>query len=226
MTKDWGELRLALQELVLELHQNEDERIRKGLIDLVSAITGGFQFEIHRITKKEAIAYLKKQKDAFENGRQFGIMQEQVRQELELPNEKQEEKQPISFNEPYNPDEYEVVIEGNAISLKRKEQKPVEWSEEDEKRIKHIKNHLEFLVKNHIGIPEYNTLEDKLILESEIRRLENRFKSLRPSWKPSEEQMRGLKFFLDFHRSQRNAGTTNWREYDAVESIYKHLKKL
>lgn len=37
--------------------------------------------------------------------------------------------------------------------------------------------------------------------------------------------MKGLKFFLDFHRPQRNAGTTNWREYDAVESLYEQLKK-
>ena len=47
-----------------------------------------------------------------------------------------------------------------------------------------------------------------------------------PSWKPSKEQMKGLKFFLDFHRPQRNAGTTNWQEYDAVESLYNQLKKL
>lgn len=44
-------------------------------------------------------------------------------------------------------------------------------------------------------------------------------------WKPTEEQMNGLKFFLDYHRSQRNAGTTNWREYDAVESLYEQLNK-
>lgn len=38
--------------------------------------------------------------------------------------EEQKEQKPISFNEPYNPDDYEVVIEGNATGLRRKEQKP------------------------------------------------------------------------------------------------------
>ena len=39
--------------------------------------------------------------------------------------ERQKEQKPISFNEPYNPDEYEVVMEGNATSLKLKEQKSI-----------------------------------------------------------------------------------------------------
>lgn len=46
------------------------------------------------------------------------------------------------------------------------------------------------------------------------------------AWKPTEEQIKGLKFFLDFHRPQRNAGTTNWKEFDAVESLYEQLKKF
>ena len=35
----------------------------------------------------------------------------------------QKEQKPDTFNEPYNPDDYEVVTEGNATILKRKEQK-------------------------------------------------------------------------------------------------------
>ena len=46
-----------------ELAESEDERIRKGLIEVVSDIAGGWPFEEHRITKKEALAYLKKQKE-------------------------------------------------------------------------------------------------------------------------------------------------------------------
>lgn len=42
-------------------------------------------------------------------------------------------QKPATFSEPYNPDDYEVVLEGNATSLRRKEQKPAEWSEEDER---------------------------------------------------------------------------------------------
>ena len=101
-----------------------------------------------------------------------------------------------------NEDEYRLV-----------EHKPAEWNEEDERirqgLIEMYKN--EHLVSVPIGVHAKDI----------IRFLEN----LRPSWKPSEEQMRGLKFFLDFHRSQRNAGTTNWREYDSVESLYEQLLK-
>ena len=39
---------------------SEDERIRNGLIKVVSDIAGGWPFEKHRITKKEAITYLEK----------------------------------------------------------------------------------------------------------------------------------------------------------------------
>ena len=39
---------------------SEDERIRKGLIEVVSDIAGGWPFEKHRITKKEAITYLER----------------------------------------------------------------------------------------------------------------------------------------------------------------------
>ena len=48
--------------------------------------------------------------------------------ELGLPSscDFQKEQKPKTFNEPYNPDEYEVVMEGNATGLKRKEQKPIE----------------------------------------------------------------------------------------------------
>ena len=60
--------------------------------------------------------------------------------------EKQKEQKQTSFNEPYNPDEYEVVMEGNATSLKRKEQKPAEWSEEDEKKIHFLARLIELQV--------------------------------------------------------------------------------
>ena len=38
----------------------------------------------------------------------------------------EEEQKPISFYEPYTPDDYEAVMEGNATSIRRKQQEPVE----------------------------------------------------------------------------------------------------
>ena len=138
-----------------QLNENEDERIRKYLIEELKAAksVGELKFIIPQPTREECIAYLEKQKydrmkpiydaresfesalekawndyhngyenvdkleddyvecahakgfregylfgiekqkDAFENGRQLGIMQEQARQELGWPDEKKKEHQ-------------------------------------------------------------------------------------------------------------------------------------
>lgn len=48
----------------------------------------GYDMDTLVVHLRKAFAALEKQKDAFENGRQLGIMQEQARQELEWPYEK------------------------------------------------------------------------------------------------------------------------------------------
>lgn len=121
--------------------------------------------------------------------------------------EKQKEQKPTSFNEPYNPDEYEVVMEGNATSLKRKERNPT-WSEEDEK-----------MFCNLIGI-----MEGKMgVLPGGWKKyvdwMKNRYKYAfpMPHWKPSEEQMKALAFVID---SDKPYCLPN------LESLYNDLKKL
>ena len=92
--------------------------------------------------------------------------------------EKQKEQMLTSFNEPYNPDDYEVIMGENTTSLKQKEQKPAEWSEEDEKDMAHIIQILDDCYaygKHDLSKTDHENLVNKL-------------KSLRPSWKPSEEQ--------------------------------------
>ena len=56
-------IREGFETLIPELRESDDERIRKGLIEVVSDIAGGWPFEEHRITKKEALAYLERQKE-------------------------------------------------------------------------------------------------------------------------------------------------------------------
>jgi len=53
----------VLEDILPQLRESEDERIRKGLIEVVSDIAGCWPFEEHRITKKEALAYLERQKE-------------------------------------------------------------------------------------------------------------------------------------------------------------------
>ena len=88
----------------------------------------------------------------------------------EIPSEEQKGQKPVSFYEPYNPDDYEVVMGENTTSLKQKEQKPAEWSEEDEKYLNRVIN----LWVNDFG-------EDSDTVKW--------LKSLRPSWKPSEDEL-------------------------------------
>ena len=101
---------------------------------------------------------------------------------------------------------------------KEKEQKPVpiscshgngtqaEWSEEDEDFINMLILHFNYLIdKGGDSVETYKSYIKKL-------------KSLRPSWKPSEEQMNGL------------AHAINLDVYDAkrygLDSLYNDLKKL
>ena len=95
-------------------------------------------------------------------------------------------------------EEYEQLI-------KQKEQKPAEWSEEDEKRLNAVVELLENTSAIH---PNYS--RRKLIIW---------LKSLRPSWKPSEVQMDALKELID------DAHRDGWVTPGATE-LYENLKRL
>lgn len=122
--------------------------------------------------------------------------------------ERQKEQKPISFNEPYNPDDYEVVIKGNATGLKKKEQKP-EWSEEDNKNLGEI---LGVVYEASCGI--YRPFE-----RDTYKRWESWLKSLRPSWKPKGQQ-------LDCLRHMINVSTVGKIDKQLVQDLYEQLKTL
>lgn len=56
------------------------------------------------------------------------------------------------------------------------------------------------------------------------RGIEDTLKFLRSHWKPSKEQMRSLKFFLNLHHSQAVCATTEWKEYSGLKSLYTDLQ--
>lgn len=115
----------AAEYIFPELAESEDERIRKELIDIIkrSYEIGGFTLNNKELRDKY-IAYLERQKE-----QKFAdeTMEEKDRIDSAFTKMMEKEQKPTSFNEPYNPDEYEVVMEGNATSLKRKEQKSAEY---------------------------------------------------------------------------------------------------
>ena len=99
------------------------------------------------------------------------------------------------------------------LSYFNKKQKPAEWSEEDEEKI----NNISEIIEHCITIPYSG---GTLTLSKEYKKeLQCFLKSLRHSWKPSEEQMDALKEAYesyDFCDGERSA----------LESLYNDLKKL
>lgn len=94
---------------------------------------------------------------------------------------------------------------GYADGKKDAEQKPAEWSEEDEK----IRGNLMSLLANMRG--------DR-ITEETYQKYYPWLKSLRPSWKPSEEQMEALE------RASTNEYLSA-KQFDILVSLYEHLKQ-
>ena len=122
----------AMSTLVPELVESEDERIRKDIIALIELFTDGSAVSPgSRTTKEEALEWLEKQKE--EEGYEAIPVESTLEYKLGFKAgrdfEKQRERESFSFNEPYNPDDYEVVMEGNATGLKKKERNPAEWDE-------------------------------------------------------------------------------------------------
>ena len=164
-----------------QLAESEDERIRK----VIHKILLGLRKEIFTtqdevVTKDKALAYLEKQK---------------------------EQKHPDGC---FTCDEYKKGYEAGRLNgltagynKAKKEQKPAEWSEEDELMILTIIQTLE-------------TLGGRGTTGMQIDWL----KSLSPSWKPSEEQMYILKAVKDFVWK----GSEYWGE--GLGSLIDDLEKL
>ena len=105
---------------------------------------------------------------------------------------------------------------------KQKEQKPAEWSEEDEKVYEYLKGGFEYATNN----PELLTSRLSGKNNATIRDFKNfidKLKFLRPqpSWKPSEEQMDRLSSIIAALRKDYCDDMA-----DFLASIYHNLKKL
>lgn len=92
----------------------------------------------------------------------------------------------------------------------RKEQTPAEWSEEDEKMIKDIIYCLPKMANGRVEM-----------LPSVALDYANRLKSLRPQWKPSEEQMNALNFAITYFMHE-----TNYKNPTELRDLYDDLLKL
>ena len=160
------ETREILVALAPELAENDDERIRKFLIDMVKRETGFAGFP----SQGQVLAYLEKQKE--------------------------KEPVPISCShENGTPAERKAIINGEPIQTKNQsiDIPLVEWSDEDEKMFKESLTDIIY-AKN-----EFNKKGCEGLAKSALDTfnwLNMRIKSLRPSWKPSEEDIKMLEHII------------------------------
>jgi len=211
----------ALKEAFPELAESEDERIRRWLCDYFSSIDKAW---IHKdITCIDILRWLEKQKE------QNLIMANSP----QLKEQKKEKFPPYVTGFKGHPDpagtsdleeaakEYASKTlcdpdDGPSIGLAKesfiagaewqKEQKPAEWSEEDEEILK-------LLILNIGRYMYFGGMSSERILSF--------LKSLRPSWKPSEGHLSAL---LAVFNDPNNIGSQTCQL--ALTDLYEQLKKL
>ena len=208
----------ALKEAFPELTESEDERIKKIITDSVFYQYGA------GVEYKDVLDYLDKlEKQKEQKPAEWDKLQEDFR----------------NINEAFEDGKKEVVAHPEKYDLCQ----PAEWSEEDEEKLKAICTYLR-------DYPRLAKLGDKLRFNEYsdfLKSLRQRVckDSLQPSWKPSEvcygptgdpdpagvwkpseEQMKAMSYFVRKHQATANHATTKWPEFEAFKSLYNDLKKL
>ena len=185
-----SEFESALRELVPELKESEDERTRKDLIAFIC------QFAPEHL-KTEYVAYLEKQKEqkSFWIGVNCSInnivfpFTARVKSSGKVVTIHDgqlsiDAKRWIKFQS--NESDGYRIYEPGELLVEQKEQKPAEWSKEDESNLQSC------IAKIEIDMQHWDK-HGKTMVDGDIK-LIDWLKSLRPRphWKPSEEQIGAL----------------------------------
>ena len=193
--------REALETLIPELAESDDERITQKLIDAFTYYKKSGEVDFHGIEINTLFAWLEKQKE-----------QKPVDYEAEL---KKCKDNPLYFYDKY-------------VSIK---QKPAEWSEDDEKIINWAIETLEhenyLILAEKLKSLRPQKLDVSKLKNFDPVDVLNRIKTEWPMawekvvWKPSEEQMKYLLMLADYFESE--GGTSNTK---TLRELYENLKKL
>ena len=126
------------------------------------------------------------------------------------------------YNGSFEKESNAVYKVADSLKLISTQPKP-EWSENEKQRLKTIAGYLRY--------KGYE--EDAEFIESiPPQQKEEGIKGVKghpdPAgvWKPSDGQLKALKYFLGQHRLQMDASTTQWDEYDNLRSLYDILCKI
>ena len=188
--------------IVVREKESEDERIRKEIRD----------FLIDMECVKEWVAYLEKQKEQKPTKRPKFKIGDVVK--FKGFGDEPANDTPLKIvgydNELYLFDNgtTDLFSEQNLYELV--EQKPAEWSEEDEAAY-------DAFMCEVVNEKMNPTIEQIKWLRS----IRDRLKSLRPSWKPSEGQMEALEYVIRDYREDSCNATANY-----LQEILDHLENM
>ena len=191
----------AIQALIPDLAESEDERIRKDLVNVIKWLIANpnLSSQYYKDRYAEMLAWLEKQKE------QKSI--EDVAKEV-----CKDKESAMKFLKSAG-----IMDENGELAEQyRSEQKPKQgWSEEDETG---FKDALWAISKARESAKDENDMGNIWFAENWLR---TRLKSLspQPHWTPSEEQMKALKY-VTYHLMPDE----NYR--DEMFSLYNDLKKL
>ena len=157
---------IKIKEMLPELQESEDERIRKLLVEAVTQVLQDQYCSNRGVSKENVIAWLEKR------GEQKPTI------EMKTPEE--------SLG--VDSDTYNKIVDECIYG----EQKPAEWSEEDEQLYNDLSDTYFY---NDEDYPEETY---KRMLKRVLDWMNKRAKSLKPqnTWKPSDEQMRTLEHYM------------------------------
>lgn len=225
--------KICLKCVFPELREGEDERIRQEIVEKISNLACGCF--ISQEQKQRFIHYLEKQKEqkpeewdelqaefrnineAFEGGKKevvahperYGLCKpaEWSKNDTVFLNEITDFFENKTTRLQHDIDMYAHWLK--SLPERFNLQPRQEWSEDDEKMLSDLRNTLGCLMNT--GAITFKTK----------KKFSNWLKSLRPSWKPSEEQMKVLYGILVGCR-----GTWGKDTVTTMESLYQDLKKL
>ena len=208
--------REKIEEIFPELRESEDEKIRKEMIGFMSSQLKSLMPPCPSNEKlKTWISWLEKQgekKDTVIPQWMIDFLKEHRRNFAT----------PMDYDEKKETDGKLISVikwlEGNP----QLEQKP-SWSEKDTKILDEIIDELTPCGE----CPDYPSPEEQEYYYTRTSMIDW-LKSLKPQthWKPSEEQMEALKYFISFHEDHARSLTTKWEEFKNLESLYNDLKSL
>lgn len=200
------------------LKESGDEKIRKALIKLVKKAGEGYENVIDGVSIENAISWIEKQgeqksantvKDVWKNMRLEVWAQASGNREANVS---------CDNTKIFSLCDIDEIIE--KINDCQIEQKPAEWSEEDEKMIENIIDTINMSIED-CDVDDVGT-KARFTLEKERDWLKNKLKSLRlqSTWKPSKEQMEAMGNVIKPY-----CKGYGWDE-TPLGTLYNNLKKL